>query len=43
MDVCAVVDPPLEAKVPGQLAACHFPGDPAKWPVRRERVVKTEA
>ena len=43
MDVCAALDPPLEAKLPLQLAACHFPGDPAKWPVRRERVIKTQA
>lgn len=32
-DLCREVDPPLEAKKPGQLAACHFPGDAAKWPV----------
>jgi oligopeptide/dipeptide ABC transporter ATP-binding protein len=33
LDVCAIVDPPLEEKRPGQLAACHFPGPPEKWPV----------
>jgi len=32
-DVCRKVDPPLEEKKPGQLAACHFPGEATKWPV----------
>jgi oligopeptide/dipeptide ABC transporter ATP-binding protein len=28
-DICARVEPPLEEKVPGQLAACHFAEPPA--------------
>jgi ABC-type antimicrobial peptide transport system ATPase subunit len=32
-DICREVDPPLETKRPLQMAACHFPGDPAKYPV----------
>ncbi len=27
-DICSQVTPPLEAKEPGHLAACHFPGPP---------------
>jgi oligopeptide/dipeptide ABC transporter ATP-binding protein len=43
-DVCREVDPPLEAKRPAQLAACHFPGDPAKWPITQPAKAKvTEA
>ena len=39
-DVCREVDPPLEEKKPLQLAACHFPGDPAKWPVTQPAKAK---
>jgi len=42
LDVCAVVDPPLEEKAPSQLAACHFPGAPEKWPITQKRAVKLE-
>jgi len=39
-DVCRDVDPPLEEKKPLQLAACHFPGDPAKYPVTQPTKAK---
>ena len=39
-DVCREVDPSLEPKKPLQLAACHFPGDPAKWPVTQPTKAK---
>ena len=42
LEVCAVVDPPLEEKRPGQLAACHFPGPQDRWPVTQKRTVKVE-
>ena len=42
LDVCAVVDPPLEEKQPRQLAACHFPGPQERWPITQKRAVKVE-
>ena len=39
-DVCREVDPPLEEKRPLQMAACHFPGDPAKYPVTQPTKAK---
>ncbi|HVM45738.1 MAG TPA: dipeptide ABC transporter ATP-binding protein [Candidatus Thermoplasmatota archaeon] len=42
LEVCAVVDPPLEEKQPRQLAACHFPGPQERWPVTQTRAVKVE-
>jgi len=41
--VCAVVDPPLETKLPQQLAACHFPGAPEKWPLTQRRAITASA
>ena len=38
--VCSEVDPPLEEKLPRQLAACHFPGPQEKWPITQKREVK---
>jgi oligopeptide/dipeptide ABC transporter ATP-binding protein len=38
--VCREIDPPLEEKRPGQLAACHFPGPPERWPITQTRAVK---
>lgn len=40
LDVCAVIDPPLEEKQPSQLAACHFPGPPEKWPLTQKSAIK---
>ena len=28
-DICATVEPPLEDKAPGHVAACHFPEEKA--------------
>jgi oligopeptide/dipeptide ABC transporter ATP-binding protein len=39
-DVCREIDPPLEEKRPSQRAACHFPGDPAKWPITQPAKAK---
>ena len=38
--VCSEIDPPLETKKPGHLAACHFPGPQEKWPLTQTREVK---
>jgi oligopeptide/dipeptide ABC transporter ATP-binding protein len=38
--VCSEVDPPLEEKLPHQLAACHFPGPQERWPITQTRAVK---
>ena len=42
LDVCAVVDPPLEEKRPKLSAACHFPGPQERWPITQKRAVKVE-
>ncbi len=38
--ICREIDPPLEAKEAGHLAACHFPGPQEKWPITQTREVK---
>ena len=38
--VCSEIDPPLEAKQPNQLAACHFPGPQEKWPITQTATVE---